>query len=418
MDIKIYPGSLKGRIDAISSKSDGHRNMIAAALAQNSETLISMNCISQDIIATAGCIEALGGKVRIEEQGITITPINVSRSNFPELDCLESGSTARFILPVAAALYDKFRMMGRGRLPLRPMSPLCKVMSEYGCSFSDDKMPFEVSGQITAGKYVLEGNLSSQYISGLLFALPLLSDNSEIILKTPLESGGYVDMTIATLKRFGIKIIENPEGYFIQGGQSYVSPQSIQVEGDWSNAAFWLCSGALGGPINIAGLDKASFQRDKNVLEILRQFGAEIEEKKAITATYRSLTATEIDATDIPDLIPVLAVVASVAKGTTLIKNAARLRLKESDRLFSVAKSLTDIGARVKEYPDSLEITGGELKGGLVDSFNDHRIVMAMAIAAQRCQESITIKNVEAVEKSYPNFFEDFQKLGGKINVL
>lgn len=424
MNIQITPSKLRGTLSAISSKSDAHRTLIAAALSET-PTEIKLNVFSKDMEATVGCICALGCKVEQNQQGnlivLTITPAAKKKRTSPViLDCFESGSTARFLLPVAAVLCENAHLVGSGRLPERPFSPLTAVMRKQGSDISADFLPMTVKGTLSGGRFEIEGNISSQYITGLLFALPLLPEDSEIYLLSPLESVGYVDMTLSTLKTFGIAVQKSETGFSIKGGQSYVSPGNLTIEGDWSNSAFWICAGALSEQFALTGLNLASLQGDKEILSILTSFGAKIvTEPNKITVFPAPLHAVEIDAADIPDLVPALAVVASVTKGQTIIKNAGRLRIKESDRLMTICTVLTALGADIRETADGLIITGKErLDGGTADSFNDHRIAMALTIASCVCTNDVTITGAEAVEKSYPNFYNDFQSIGGIFRVL
>lgn len=421
MDIRITPSPLRGTLRAIASKSDAHRCLICAALC-DAPTEVIIRELNRDIEATIDCLSALGAKMTQAKAGVLhIVPI----SQKPEravLNCRESGSTLRFLLPVAAALCRDTRVEGAGRLPQRPLSPLREELEAHGCTFDAAQLPFTMSGTLTAGRFVLPGNISSQYITGLLFALPLLTRDSDILLTTPLESAGYVSMTLRTLARFNIEIttLPNGGGYHIKGGQRYCSPGRIAAEGDWSNAAFWLAAGAMRAPVTVTALDADTAQGDSEIVPLLRRFGAETRTNGShATASPHALNGVTIDAAAIPDLVPVLSVVACAAVGTTKIVNAARLRIKESDRLQTLAESLTALGGRVFELPDGLIIEGtGRLKGGEINSFNDHRIAMAMSIAATICTGDVIIRDATAVEKSYPRFFEDFKRLGGKADVI
>lgn len=393
MDVTVKPGAFKGSVTAISSKSFAHRIIMAAALADR-KTRINLNAFSEDIDASIACITALGAEVERKNGYIEVSPVKETGKNGILLDCGESGSTARFILPVAAVLCGSFELTGRGRLPERPFSPLVSQMRLHGISADSDKLPMKVSGSLSGGRYELAGNISSQYITGLMLALPLCEGESEIILTSPLESSAYVDITIEVLSAFGIKIIKTSDGFKVLPGK-YISPGEITVEGDWSNAAFWLAADKICGGVRVDGLKPDSLQGDKAIMTVA---GADI-----------------IDAKEIPDLVPILSVIACAKKGRTEIINAGRLRLKESDRLKAVSTTLSALGADIKETEDGLIINGtGRLRGGVCDSFGDHRIVMSCAIASCICGESVTIKGAEAVNKSYPGFFEDFNKL--KVN--
>ncbi len=418
MDIRISPAPLSGRLPAISSKSDAHRALICAAFSDAPTTLL-LNSSSEDIDATIRCLGNLGAAFEVQEGRIVVSPIHVP-SKAALLDCRESGSTLRFLLPVAAALGAEARFIGQGRLPERPLSPLREELMAHGCQLSRALLPIKLSGQLRSGVFRLPGNISSQFITGLLLSFPLLPQGGEIVLTTPLESAGYVEMTIHTLARFGVTVERRPSGFRIAGGQHYHSPGTLKICGDWSSAAFWLCAGALGGEITCEDLDAPSPQGDSAVAQLLGQMGAQIAwQGSALTVRPGPLSSLTIDAGNLPDLVPVLAAVASVAKGETRIVNAARLRIKESDRLHSVCDTLSRLGADIRELPDGLRIRGKRrLLGGEVWGWGDHRIAMAAAIAALCCQEDVLIKGAEVVSKSYPGFWTDYQKLGGQVAVL
>jgi 3-phosphoshikimate 1-carboxyvinyltransferase len=406
VDIRITPKKLAGSIIAVSSKSDVHRLLIAAALSKTA-TYIHTNIIAKDIEATIGCLRTLGAGIEIFEHNneykIFVMPIRGDRSKSDlVLDCGESGSTARMLLPVTAGLYSEAKFIGRGSLPPRPFTDLIDEMEKNGCKFDQKNIPFTVSGRLKPGKFTLSGSVTSQFISGLLFALPLLEGDSKIILTTKLQSSGYVDMTIATLRRFGITIGVTADGFEILGNQKYNSPGEVIAEGDWSNSAFFIAAG-----IKVNGLNENSFQKDKRIISLLD----ELNESDSDELVF--------DAEEIPDLVPILAVAACSTNKTTMILNAARLRIKESDRLNSVYTMLKSLGADIEEGEDNLTIHGnGALAGGTTDSFNDHRIPMAAAIASCICKDEVFITNAEAVGKSYPRFFDDFNSLGGKADVI
>ena len=392
MNQNISPSPLRGSIPAIPSKSAAHRLLICAALA-DSPTEVICHGTSKDIEATRACLAAM------ETGGV--------------LPCGESGSTLRFLLPVAAALGLEAEFLMEGRLPQRPLAPLDAQLTAHGARLSrpaPDRL--RVSGRLTPGDYTLPGNVSSQYISGLLFALPLLDGPSKLTVTGTVESAPYIDMTLDALGKFGV--VPRREGtVFFLSPAAYRSPGRAAVEGDWSNAAFWLCAGALGGPVTVTGLNPGSLQGDKAVLEILKQFGANITEDHGnYTVSGGELHGMEIDARAIPDLVPVLSVVAAAAEGETRFVNAGRLRLKESDRIETVCAMLRALGAGVEETPDGLTIRGGRaLPGGAVDSANDHRIAMSAAVASILCRGRVTVTGAEAVSKSYPRFWEDFESM-------
>jgi 3-phosphoshikimate 1-carboxyvinyltransferase len=330
------------------------------------------------------------------------------------LDCLECGSTLRFLLPVAAALCDSFDMVGHGRLAQRPVGELAGALGAHGCSFSGEALPFRVTGRLQSGEYRLPGNISSQYISGLLFALPLLDGDSCITLTSSLSSAAYVQMPIDALARFGICIEKTERGWRIPGGQTYRSPGRVTVEGDWSNAAVWLCAGALAGPVTVTGLNLESLQADVAIVDILGQMGANVFfGRESITVSKGQLQAVSVDVDQFPDLMPVLAMTAAMCSGASLLMGAGRLRLKESDRLAAMSRALSALGIQSIEGRDFLSLRGGALRTGTVDSAGDHRIVMAAALAGT--QIPIAIAGAEAIEKSYPTFFRDFAALGGQI---
>ncbi len=421
MNIEIIPQMLCGTVPAISSKSDAHRLLIAAALA-DAPTVLKCNVLSEDIRATAECMRMLGANIEYGENEITVEPIVRDAAETVQLDCGESGSTLRFLLPVVSALGKNGVFSGKGRLPERPVTDLRNAMGAHGVTFSPPWVfPIETAGQLTAGKFTLKGNVSSQYVTGLLFALPLLPDDSEIELLPPVESKAYIDMTLSTLRTFGIAVETAENTYKIRGGQTYKSPRQVTVDGDWSNAAFFLTAGALGAPVTVTGLNLHSVQGDKAILDVLLKMGAKIEvDGDAVTVSPAPLKGVQIDASGIPDLVPILSVAAAACKtGVTTVTNAARLRIKESDRLAAVNECLTNMGVVCAETDDGLVIWGGEgIRGGDVFGFNDHRMVMSMAIAATVAREKTTIREAHAVKKSYPHFFADFEKLGGKANVL
>lgn len=418
MNINITPSNLKGEIRAVSSKSDAHRSLICAALSRNITT-IHIDSSSEDIEATISCLTAMGDNVLKSGNKFTVKPISRKNTN-SLLDCRESGSTLRFLLPVAGLICERPTLTGSGRLPLRPLSPLKEEMEAHGCTFSSPSLPVMLSGKLGCGTYTLPGNISSQYISGLMLALPLCDGDSNIILTSPLESKGYVNMTISILKKFAITIVEHENGYYIKGNQAYVSPGSLTVEGDWSNAAFWLCAAAISGNITVSGISFSSNQGDKRIASILELFGADVcFGHDSVSVKSRRLNAITLDCSDIPDLVPVISAVAAVSCGTTRLTGVARLRLKESDRLNAIKSALGALGADIDISENTLIINGKQyLSGGDADGFNDHRIVMMTAVAACASKDTVTIRGCEAVNKSYPRFFDDYKLLGGAPDVI
>lgn len=386
MNIRITPAKLRGSIEAIASKSYAHRIIMASALSDK-PTLISLNGISKDIEATVNAVKALGANAVIGENEIRIEPIKLKEES-PVIAVGESGTTARMILPIASALYQEGTLTGEGSLLKRPFAPLCNALSEHGITFSSDMLPIKFKGNMNSGEYKISGSESSQYISALMFALPLLKGESRITLTSPLASKGYVDITTDVLQSFGVS-----GGFETKGNERFISPERIKVEGDMSNAAFFLAAG-----IEVTGLNSDSKQKDKLFLSVKDN--------------------NEIDADDIPDLVPILAVYAASRKGKTRIYNAERLRIKESNRIESVHAMIKALGGEIEVTESELLINGrGGLRGGTVDSYNDHRIVMSAAIASCFCENEVMIKGAEAVNKSYPQFFLHFNSLGGKAYV-
>lgn len=417
MDTVLTPAPLKGEIAAIPSKSVAHRMLICAAFADEPTTL-NIPQTSDDINATADCMKALGASIEISGAEYKVTPIATPAAS-PTLDCGESGSTLRFLLPVAAVLGNNSRFIGHGRLPQRPLSDLLNAMKDRGTTASAETLPLTLKGKLRGGHYRIAGNVSSQYITGLLLALPLTDEDSTIEITTELESASYIDITLSVLKTFGIEVTVKGNTYHIKGGQRYRSPKKLRVEGDWSNAAFFLSAAAIGNELTMSGLSENSAQGDRKILSLLETFGASlIHSETAIGLKADTLKGCTIDIRDTPDLLPILSVVAAYSEGTTTFINAARLRLKESDRLESTAALIRDLGGKAETTADSITIYGTDLIGGTVNSCNDHRIAMAAAIAATRCKDTVTICGAEAVNKSYPGFFQDYNKLGGKANVI
>lgn len=418
MDIRIEPSALSGTLRAIPSKSDAHRLIICAALA-NRETRLYLPSSSRDIEATCRCMAALGAGIRREGECICISPLRQT-DKIPLLDCEESGSTLRFLLPLAAALREEVSFTGRGRLPERPLKDLTDAMERRGVSFSTPALPFVTHGKLQPGEFFISGSVSSQYITGLLLAASVMNGDSRIRLTSPLESAAYVDITLHALRRFGIEVQTTQDGWFVPGAQRMTSAGELAVEGDWSNAAFPLVAGLLGGGVTLTGLSTDSPQGDKAIVPVLRSFGADIiTDGDTLTASPSRLHGGEVDMREIPDALPALAAAAAFAEGETRFVNAGRLRLKESDRLTAVCTLIRDLGGEAEELPEGLIVRGGQsLCGGCVDGFGDHRIVMAAAVAASVCQGPVTIRGAQAVEKSYPAFFEHFNALGGKAHVL
>lgn len=414
LKISLEKGALRGTISAPPSKSAAHRALICAALA-DAPTRLRLPSVSGDLSATLACLSAMGAGIEKTGEYILISPA-AKRGKSASLPCHESGSTLRFLLPLAAAVLEEAVFTGCGSLPDRPLAGLLQALSDHGAVFSGDRLPFRVSGRLLPGRYAIAGDVSSQYISGLLFALPLLEGDSELVLTSPLCSAPYAELTVEMLSRFGVRAEKTREGYFVPGNQRYRTPGYLEPEGDWSSAAPFLVAGALGGDVTVSGLRLDTKQGDRAILDILASCGAGTEiTEGGVRVFHKRLLPFSFDVSQTPDLLPVLAVFANGAEGESLLFHAARLRLKESDRLMSTAAMLTALGGRVWEAADSLKLAGTALKGGRVKAFHDHRIVMAAAVAATVCRGETQIDGAEAVEKSYPEFFADFQRLGGRI---
>ena len=407
-------GALRGTVAIPASKSQAHRLLICAALGAHPVTL-RCDGLSRDIEATVACLRGLGAEIAVADNVLRVTPI-AKTAAASTLRCGESGSTLRFLLPVAAALGADAAFEMEGRLPQRPLAPLDEQLTAHGAKLSREGDILRCCGQLRAGEYPLPGNISSQYISGLLFALPLLEGDSVLHVTGKVESAAYIAMTEDALRLSGITFYKEGQTYRIPGAQRYCLPRQLQVEGDWSNAAFFLCAGAFSPEgVTVTGLNLSSSQGDRAVVDILRRFGAEVTESAdSVTVKGGTLHGITVDATPIPDLIPVLSVVAAAAEGESRITGAARLRLKESDRLQTTAQLLTALGGEVTELPDGLVIRGtAQLRGGSADACNDHRIAMSAAVAACICRGSVTVEGAECVAKSYPRFWEDYSKLKG-----
>jgi 3-phosphoshikimate 1-carboxyvinyltransferase len=417
MDVQISPSPLRGVVKAIPSKSDAHRLLICAALADN-PTEIEVPETSQDIDATVSCLRALGADIKYKNGIFYVTPIGKIPES-PYLDCGESGSLLRFILPVVSTIAEKASFDGHGRLPERPIGELVSVMEEHGVVFSSHKLPLSISGKMSGGDFYLPGNISSQYITGLLLSLPNTKDGGNIHLTTELESAAYVDMTLFALSRFGIEVTKIQDGWHIPGGQKFKSPGKLQADGDWSNSAFFLTAGAICGEVTVSGLDVNSTQGDKKILEILSRFGAEVSVSgNNVTVKKAPLHGCNIDLKNIPDLLPTLAVAAAFSDGTTVFTGGARLRIKESDRLKTVCALVNSLGGIAAETDDGIIVKGSPISGGVVNGSGDHRIVMAASIAGTMANGNVTILGADAADKSYPGFFGDFKLLGGKCNVI
>lgn len=406
MDLKITPKLLKGKVIVPPSKSVAHRMIIAAALARGESTISNLSG-SADILATVNCMKAFGADIRLNSGTAVINGIK-SAQETALADCCESGSTLRFLIPVACALGINAEFRGKGKLPQRPITPFLDEFPKHGIKFDLSKaengasLPCSVSGKLTAGRFEIDGGISSQFITGLMFALPLLYGDSEIVLTSRLESKPYVDITMGVLRDFGCEVTESKNGYLIKGN-SLLRPFSGSVEGDYSQSAFFYVANALGSDIEICGLNENSSQGDKQIVEICKAFS-------------ENNAPFEIDCSDIPDLVPILSVLGCFCKGKSRIYNAARLRIKECDRLAAMEDCLNRIGGKVSSTEDSLIIEGVDcFNGGEVGCYNDHRIAMSMAVAATRSNAPLIIRGAECVQKSYPDFFDVYRAINGQF---
>lgn len=426
----ITPNSLKGEVVIPSSKSIGHREIICSGLASG-KSIVDNISISKDIEATIDGLKSFGAKINeipSKFQGrcafsIEGTDRKINLKN-KIINCKESGSTLRFLIPLGILSNEKIIFTGSGKLIERPLDPYFEIFDEkeieYKTFSNKINLPLEINGKLKSGVYSLVGNISSQFISGLLFALPLCDGDSVIEITTKLESESYINLTLDALKKYGIKIInENHKRYIIKGNQKYKNIET-SVEGDYSQGAFWLVAGALSENIKSIGLGFGSIQGDQKIVDILKNMNVNLKISENEIISMKSKTrGTIIDGSDCPDIIPILTVLASVSEGVTKIINSERLRYKECDRLTAIATELNKIGADIQELSDGFIINGKKsLKGGEVSCWNDHRIAMSLAIASIKCSEKLILRGTECVEKSYPEFWKDFVSLGGKIEEI
>lgn len=396
--VEIENSILSGNVTVPPSKSAAHRALICSFLAGGGT--VKPITDSNDMKATIGVIQAL-------KNGETV------------LNCIESGSTMRFMIPVAASLGRTVTFIGEGSLLPRTIGEYMELLPAHSVQLEGNGfLPLKMSGQLKNGNYEVNGDVSSQYITGLLLALANLEGDSAVVLKTKLQSKPYVDMTVKVMKDYGVDVTECAFGYLIHGSQKF-KVQDYIVEGDWSQAAFFLVAGALGGDVKVMGLDMNSTQGDKEIVDILKQFGADIRVcDNGVEVKKSQLKGIVIDAQNIPDMVPALAVCAAFADGKTIIKGAERLRYKESNRIESVVKNLEKMGVDVTETQDGMIINGGHVQGAEIDGYNDHRIVMAFSIAALFANGKTVISDAHSINKSYPDFFKDYNRLGGKANVI
>ncbi len=453
MDVTIRPISISGTVRAPASKSIAQRLLILSAIA-NTPTFLAIEHASDDIAATVRCLRALGARIQPMERrdssgtstrGLRVTPLPHDPSGRPvalsdvALNCNESGATLRFLIPVVCALPARARFSGEGRLPERPLAPLTDELLRHGATIehkSAKELPLVAEGPVRGGRYSIDGSVSSQYISGLLLASPLLDEGLDLHVLDPFESKPYVRLTAEALERFGVHVLsdrldgehgdsqairgahfEHATRFIVEGRQRLVSPGDIEIEGDWSQAAFWLAAGAIGEDVRVSNLNLSSVQGDRAILGALALMGVRVSREGGICqATGKGLRGAAFDLSDMPDLVCPLAAVAALAEGKTRFFGTRRLRLKESDRLESVRNALTALGGKATLLGDELEIEGVcELSGGVVDAAKDHRIAMMAAVCALRAKGPVTILGAECVSKSYPTFFEELRALGGSV---
>lgn len=427
MDIKIKPRKLFGEIIVPPSKSFAHRALICSALSEGKNTVNNIE-LSDDIKATLDGLKNIGSKYNLKENKLEIEGIkrDFCKENIKEcvIDCNESGSTLRFLIPIIAALGIKCEFKMSGNLGKRPLDIYYDIFRKNNIEFKKEKDSLYIDGNLKSGVYEIPGNISSQFITGMLFALTLVEEDSIIKISEKIESKSYIDITLECLKDFGIKIENNNyREFIIKGNQKYKSIE-YTVESDFSQGAFFLCADAIGNDININGLKENSVQGDKVGIDILKEMNCKkiLDDFDGIKIKLNKLKSTKIDASDCPDIIPIFSVCAAFAEGTTEIFNAKRLRIKECDRLHAINEELSKLGCNIIEKEDSLIINGNggeKLLGGCeVWSHKDHRICMMLSIASTICEKDIVIKDAECISKSYPRFFEDFKKLGGEYEIL
>ena len=425
----IKSSFLQGEVTAPSSKSVAHRMMICAALS-GKKCYIKNVSKSDDMTATIGCLSELGAKITFDNSTVFVdaTEFAKDKKKHYTLNCKESGTTVRIMIPLCASLGLNVTFTGEGRLPLRPLDEYLELFKQHSVKVEkgENYLPLTISGKLTGDFYEVSPKVSSQYVTGLLFAQSLLQNDSTLSLSSELLGSQYVDITLSVMRKFGVNIEKCDNSYKVFGAQSYKAKDEysdenigINVEGDWSQAAFFLCAGAINGDITVNNLDINSTQGDKAIVEILKSFNADIEVRKNSVKVRKSeLKSTTIDATDTPDLVPVVAVLSAFANGETNITGVSRLKFKESDRLLSTTNMIKSLGGNATYTDDVLTVYGnGKLIGGKVDSYNDHRIVMSSAVASLVCENDTVINDAQAVNKSYSDFFNDYNSLGGKADV-
>lgn len=417
MNVRIKKGLLNGVVNVPSSKSLTHRAIIAASLAEGN-SIISNVSFSKDIDATINAMSSLGAIIKKDNDTLYIKGCYPKLNN-NVIDCLESGSTTRFLIPISILTNEEVTFIGHNKLVDRPLDVYFDIFKQDSISYekNDHYLPLKVKGSFKGGTYKVRGDVSSQFITGLLFTLPLIDKDSKIEITTCLESKSYIDLTIDILHKFGVEITFNNNCYYIKGNQKY-KPFNYTVEGDFSQAAFYLVADALGSNVKVKNMNPNSLQGDIEILSDLKKAGCEIiYENNLYSVKANNLKPLDIDVSNTPDLGPILCVLLNNIEGTSRLINAERLRIKECDRITCVREELNKLGFNIEETKDSMIIHGAnKVLSNIIDSHNDHRLVMAFAIAATISNKEVVITNALAINKSYPNFFKDFEKLGGNIS--
>ena len=415
--VRVCNSSLSGEINAVPGKSHANRTLICSALSSE-PTKIDGIRDSDDIKAMISCLRSIGARIEKKRDKTKVTPVN--RTEWAHLFCGESGSALRFLLPVAGGLGIEAKFEGKGNLPHRPIDDLLDQMRSHGVfteKLGENNLPLKTSGKMRGGDFEIDGGVSSQYITGLLLAAPVMDEDVNIIIKGELKSKEYVDITVSVMRDFGVSVERTERGFFVAGGQKYVSPGEISVEGDYSSAAFMLVAGVLGGNVGIYGLNENSVQGDRKEIDVLKRMGGNIKfEKGACIAQKSQLSGISFNAENIIDAVPALSIACAFARGESRISGVERLRIKESDRLQAVIDMINSLGGKAKYEGGEIIIEGKKtLPGGVVDGRGDHRIVMAAVVAGALCTGGAVVSSPDAVKKSYPDFYTDFKRIGGVI---
>ena len=417
MDVIITPNKLSGSVVIPPSKSLSHRAIIAASLAKG-KSKISNVMYSNDIKATINAMRACGAKIEEYKDYLIIEGSDVIRKE-SIIDANESGSTIRFMIPIALVSNEEITFVGKNHLVKRPLDTFLEIFDKQGIKYErgEDYLPLKVNGGLKSGEFTVRGDISSQFITGLLYALPLLDGDSVIHISTEMESKGYIDLTIDILKMFGIEIENrNYQEYYIKGNQKY-KPCDYTIEGDYSQSAFFLVANALGADIKLLAMEEKSHQGDKKIINDMNDFGFSTKFiNDELVIDKKNPHSAIIDFSQSPDLGPALTVLASLVPGKSEFINAGRLRIKECDRITCMKEEINKLGGNVEELPDGMIINGvNKLQGGVVDSHNDHRVAMSLAMATLKMDGELKILNASSVSKSFPNFWEVFENLGGKV---